>query len=545
MKDVLSEKYNILFQHSSIAIIEEDFTPLFQHLQKSGLSDPEKLEAFFLEHPDQLYELYNLVEILEVNPAAISLFGAENRKHFLGSLKKILPPEALPFFKEEILAFLRGERKYEGETRNMRIDGSVLYLFVSVALLPEDENRCQKGIISILDIGDRRKRERDLEERKALYQTLQDITLVMAGEIHQDQLLDLVLQQLRRVVDFTCASIRFLSEGKLKAVRSLGHKERGAEDLILNQEIDPKLYPLARESLDSGEPLLIADVDQYEEWIADPALSYIKSIVFLPLKVGDRLIGQIVLEHEETGAFSLEDAERLKPFASAVAISLKNSFLYQELEKTVEQREMLLREMHHRIKNNLALVNSLINLQFQQEDDPEIASMLNHIQRKIASILLVHQKLYQGEDFKHIDLKGYLSDLLSDLVASESSTAYVNTNIIMAEDLLYSIDQVIPLGLIVSELFTNSVKYGSQESLSFSIHSDLAQDEMKITISDNGPGYPEETAIPGHLERSGGIGLVLVKALSEQIGGRCTIVPGEEGGVILELPLPESRAPMA
>jgi two-component sensor histidine kinase len=533
------ERYNLLFRNSGIAILEEDFSEVFSAIDKIAGGDLTLLAAYLDSHSDEIYRIFSRVKMIDVNPAALRLFEADSKEHFLGSLRRILDHDAIPFLREELLAFARRERFFEGETVNRTLSGRSINLLISISFFGESgENN--RAIVSMVDISDRKRREREAEERRLLSETIQDITMVITGEFDRDRLLDLILEQLRRVVSFTSGSIKLFSDGTLKVARSLGHKERGVLDFILNLEMLPKSFPLVREVMEKREPVIVPDVHNHEGWTVYPETSYIRSIIFIPLIENDVVIGEIALESDIPDAYSFEDGEKLKPFASAVSLALKNSALYKQLLDSIRQREVLLRELHHRVKNNLALVNSLVSLQYQQVDDPATGEILSQIQRKISSILLVHEKLYSGSDLEYIVLREYVRDLLQDLTETEEGERRIEIRDDIDASISYSIGILIPLGLIISELYTNSLKYArvpEGEPLVFSIRAAVEGEEVRFFIGDNGQGLPEGTVFADPVHHAGGIGLTLVESLAKQVDGSAGIRTGPGGGVLLNIPL--------
>ncbi len=537
------ERYDLLFRNSGIAILEEDFSEVFSAIDEIAGGDIKTLSDYLDSHPEEIYRIFSRVKLIDVNPAALRLFEADSREHFLGSLRRILDHGAIPFLREELLAFARRERFFEGETVNRTLSGRSVNLLISISFLGESGEH-NRAIVSMVDISDRKRREREAEERRLLSDTIQDITMVITGEFDRDRLLDLILEQLRRVVSFTSGSIKLFSGGTMKVARSLGHKERGVLDFILNHEMLPEKYPLLREIMDRREPVIVPDVHKHQGWTVFPETAYIRSTIFIPLIENDAVIGEIALESDRPDAYSHEDGEKLKPFASAVSLALKNSSLYQQLLESIRQREVLLRELHHRVKNNLALVNSLVSLQFDRADDAATGEILSQIQRKISSILLVHEKLYSGSDLKYIVLREYVRDLLQDLTDTEEGERRIEIRDDIDPSISYSIGVLIPLGLIISELYTNSIKYArvpEEKPLVFSIRAAVEGGEVRFFITDNGQGLPEGTVFADPVHHTGGIGLSLVESLAKQVDGSAEIRTGPGGGVLLTLPLEKNE----
>lgn len=178
------------------------------------------------------------------------------------------------------------------------------------------------------------------------------------------------------------------------------------------------------------------------------------------------------------------------------------------------ENELLLKEIHHRVKNNLEVVSSLLALQSAQIDDPNTKEAMQESQNRVHSIGIVHQKLYQGENLGAIEMKDYFINLSESILDSFGAEGKVNVELAM-EKLDLDIDTAVPLGLIVNELLTNTIKYAfpNKEKGSVSIKLEKKQDgNLHMEISDNGIG--KSGVIQGT-----GFGSQLVSLLTRQLNG--------------------------
>jgi two-component sensor histidine kinase len=202
---------------------------------------------------------------------------------------------------------------------------------------------------------------------------------------------------------------------------------------------------------------------------------------------------------------------------------LQNNLIQSQrsaLEKSLGEKEILLKEIHHRVKNNLSVISSLLELQSSGINDEAARAAIAVGQNRIASIALIHQRLYQHENLADIELYGFIQDL-SKQVSSifKKPQTQIKIEIDVPETLL-DIDTAVPLGLIMNELLTNSYKYAFENN-NGQIKIDLQQPspgEFLLTYADNGPGISEEI----NIKKSTSLGLRLITRLSKQIGGKAT-----------------------
>jgi two-component system, sensor histidine kinase PdtaS len=184
------------------------------------------------------------------------------------------------------------------------------------------------------------------------------------------------------------------------------------------------------------------------------------------------------------------------------------------LTKSNKEKEILLKEIHHRIKNNLQLVMSLLTIQANNKQSNSIEEFIEMGQSRILSMALIHQNLYLTENFLHIDFDNYLSNLIENIKKSYDSK---NVRfIIETNQNQFDIDTAIPLGLIINELVYNALKYAFPEKTQAEIViqiNKIATERFQLIVSDNGVGY-HETQI---FKQS--IGLELVELLVQQLEG--------------------------
>ncbi len=192
-----------------------------------------------------------------------------------------------------------------------------------------------------------------------------------------------------------------------------------------------------------------------------------------------------------------------------------------KLKKSLEEKEMLLKEIHHRVKNNLMIISSLLNLQSQYIKDKASQDIFKESQNRARSMALIHERLYQSTDLKRIDFGEYITSLATELFHTYVSAPSLIEQKINVEDILLDINTAIPLGLIVNELITNSLKHAFPEGKNGEINIDFhsKDDQYELTVKDNGIGFPEDI----DFQNTDSLGLRIVNSLTEQIDGEITL----------------------
>ena len=191
-------------------------------------------------------------------------------------------------------------------------------------------------------------------------------------------------------------------------------------------------------------------------------------------------------------------------------------FNYRRSRRANKEKEALLKEIHHRVKNNLMVVSSLLNLQSGSLTDDITKSVVKESQNRVKSMALIHQLLYQSDRFTSIDFPKYLEQLMSSLQNTYKSPGKNIAYSIKADNIKLDIDTAIPLGLITNELATNAYKYAFTDSTGGKIEIDFIKTmdhQYMLRISDDGKGLPQGF----DPENSATLGLKLVKILAKQI----------------------------
>ncbi len=191
-----------------------------------------------------------------------------------------------------------------------------------------------------------------------------------------------------------------------------------------------------------------------------------------------------------------------------------------ELEKAIGQNKMLIKEMHHRVKNNLQVVSSLLNLQGYFEKDEGVLSAINAGKMRIQSMSLLHQSLYSNTDLNHVNVKEYMTDLIQAIVTDYplENELEIELNI---EDVQLDVDSIVPLGLVTNELITNAMKYAFKDHNQPKLSCSLEQEDqlIRLVVKDNGPGFPFRS-LP---KQSDSLGMQLIRTFGNQLNAKVEI----------------------
>ncbi|AUB56136.1 histidine kinase [Methanobacterium subterraneum] len=209
-----------------------------------------------------------------------------------------------------------------------------------------------------------------------------------------------------------------------------------------------------------------------------------------------------------------------------------------EVKRSLNEKELLLREIHHRVKNNMQIISSLLNLQRSYIHDEEAANILQESQGRVKSMALIHEKLYQTSDLARINVEEYIQSLTMNLFHSYTVNPGIKLSMDVS-DLYFNIDTAVPLGLIINELVSNSLKYAFKDrdegEIRISLLETAEPGKYLLLIRDDGTGFPHEL----DFAESHSLGLQLVNTLVNQLDGEIEMITN--GGTTFNMIIHEQK----
>ncbi len=273
--------------------------------------------------------------------------------------------------------------------------------------------------------------------------------------------------------------------------------------------------------------LAFAAVSMVAERVVVRWIAYLQRIAALYAR-GRLSVRPIQAEHMPAEIRDL--AETLEDMADAIVgrdASLRDS---------LAQKDALMREIHHRVKNNLQVISSLLNMQQRALTDPAARAAMSDTRQRITALALIYRALYQSPDLKRVDLRAFLEELTAQLIAGELMNGPPVKTELNVEPLVIDPDRLAPLALFAVEAITNAQKHafagrGGQLTVYFAVHGE----EAELEIADD--GQASEAAL-----KASGVGRTLMTAFARQLRGRSELVMNASGGITARLIFPTPAA---
>lgn len=298
-------------------------------------------------------------------------------------------------------------------------------------------------------------------------------------------------------------------------------------EAIFVSDIDGKLtrFNSAAESLlgyESGELMQrslneFMDLQEIEPKVSEPNISFEFNLI-------KKNNGKVPVLFSEANLYDSQG--KMVGTVSVASDISQQKQMESELRSSLREKEVMLAEIHHRVKNNLAVISGLLQLQSFSSENEEVKKALTDSQLRIQSIALVHEMLYENETLAYINYDNYINDLLqaiSSMYQNDGQQIKLETEL---EPIKLSINKAIPCSLLLNELVVNSFKHAFKDVNSGQIYVSLSQQANKIILilSDNGRGFTEND-----FNNSGSLGSTLIKTLVNQLKGKFEILQNKEG----------------
>jgi|GEM_PF-2341586 len=527
--------------HSTIAAVE-DITEQKQ-IQKALKESEEKYSTLVEKSMDAIVVHENGI-IKFVNKRACDMTGIPERDFIGKNIMDFIVPEYQQLVAQRFTARLRRENVpsiYEIGIKKR--DGTYLPVEINATIVNFEDSPA--ALVIIRDISQRKKTQAKIEQRNYQLAVLNKINAVISQSLDLDTILTSTLKEILKIMNLDIGGI-YLADPEEKKIRLAVH-QGVSEDYaraVSEISVDNNTLKKIRKILNNGQYFFssafvltnLRKLPGFMRALKKEKLN-INSFHNIALYTKKRIIGLLVVGSKIPRVLSPDDKDLLISISRQVSIAVLNSQLFiksrsdladrieadKSIYKSLLEKEALLREIHHRVKNNLQIISSLLNLQVAQIKDEYYKGLFKESQNRIRSMVLVHEKLYQAKNISDVEISTYLESLIQHLFQTYGIKPEAMELSFDVKDIKLNIDVAIPCGLIINELLSNALKYAFKDSPrqkpKIGIKMTKKNNFMQLTVFDNGIGLPDDITI-GSAKT---LGLQLVHALVEQLNGKITI----------------------
>ena len=419
--------------------------------------------------------------ISEFNPAAEATFGYE-KEEIIGQDIKVLFSDSEEM--GEVLRTIRKQGCFASEIFNKKKNNSLFITYLSASILKDEEGNVVGSMGVSRDITSIKKAEEELKLSEERHRAIYDQAYIGIARIARIGRFLLVNERL-------CEMFGYSAQEMYKST---------FYDLTLPDEVE--------ESLRKWDELLSGELENFskEQTYIHKNGSHVNTNVTVSLVRDTK-------GHPNYYVAVFEDITERKTQE-------------KELLESLNEKETLLKEVHHRVKNNMQVISSILNLQSAYIDDEGALQMLKESQDRIKSMSMIHESLYQSKMLSRVNFTEYVTNISKNLYHSYVRPEGGISLDFQLDEVFLNLDTSIPCGLILNELLSNAMKYAfvGRSTGGITIQLVSSDDNLRLSVKDDGVGLPEEF----NIEESNSLGLQLVSALVSQIRGELNIETGEQ-----------------
>jgi PAS domain S-box-containing protein len=478
--------------------------------------------------------------IMETDRDKIYTWANDAGRQFFG--EDVIGREAAYYFEGEQDTYEKVEPLYKGgedtiyaESWQRRRDGQRRLLAWWCRALKDDSGQVGGALSTARDITERKLTEESLQWELSVNTALAELSAPLISPETTVAGISRVI--LDRALQLTVSAIGFVAfidptTGECLIQSSDVLQSDAGRPAALERAPDGSYPGLLGHALNTRTPFFTNDLARHRAF-TEPALGHVPLERFLavPVLLGTDLVGQIALANSRAG-YTDRDLAAVRRLADFFALAVQNKRADERVKSSLKEKTILLKEIHHRIKNNLQVVMSLLNLQAYHLTDARAQALFRENQLRIRSMALVHERLYQSSDLSRVDFREYITKLAVDLFRAYRIDANTVKLTVTAEDVTLGIDASVPCGLIINELLLNSLKHAFPRGRRGRITVKLERygdDRLLMTVADDGVGLNKNVDLYG----SKSLGFSLVVALAEQLGGAIKV--SREPGTKIEI----------
>jgi len=464
-------------------VIEGNVTDITE--QKKVEEDLKRREVEFCIEYKKLLRAQRVAEIgiWENNLATNDLHWTEEMYTILGfnpnepvnlqEVIKIFPPEELKRFQQAVERAIKDNIPYSMDYKIVRLDGLERYIHDEGQIIRDDSGKAKSMFGTTQDITRRKMVEKSLKDSESKFRNLVETTPDMIWEIDKNGIFIYISPQSSFILGYTPQE-------------------------IVGKNIFSFIEP---EAVGRIKKIFTTHIKNFTKINTLEVPSYRRDGT------------EITLEIRSVRASDNKDND--DGFQGTARDITERAIATNQLKTSIKEKDILLQEIHHRVKNNMQIISSLLNLQITYLDDEEAVNLLKESQNRVRSMAIIHEKLYQSNDFTKINITEYINSLVNGLFYSYSIKNHINS-IINVDDVELNIETAVPVGLILNELISNSLKHGfATGSGEVYIKLKTVDDKYEMIVGDNGIGFPKDI----DFQKTESLGLQLVNNLVNQIDG--------------------------
>jgi len=361
------------------------------------------------------------------------------------------------------------------------------------------------------------------QRNKKRLETLLEVSTKLPGLASLDEVLSYLAEVIKKHLQAESASVMLVDRGKQEIFFRMVRPPSPEMEMRFEEIRFPADQGVAGHVVQTGEALFVPDLSKDARFYSkvDELSGFVsRDLVYAPLRAGEEVTGVLGALNKIEGKFNSDDVNFMVMLAHTVALSVENARIMEAqqlaekaLRESLKEKEVLLQEIHHRVKNNMQVIASMLGIQKTKITDPMAKRVFSQSQDRIWAMAMVHESVYQSGNFTSIQFNEYVRTLCNALYRSYCNSPRKVQMVVQVENASLSLDVAVPLGLVLNELVTNAFKHGFADDAEGEVRVKgrvLPSDVLELEVSDTGAGFPPE------MDVANTYGLYMVRGLVER-----------------------------
>ena len=485
---------------------------------------------------DVIWKMDLNLEFTYSNPAVFDMLGFTPEEWIGTRLPEHCSPEEMQKMQRLMTHEIENQKKHTGvvfESIFFNKNGEGIPCEVNARILFDENGRPISMQGTTRDITERKAAEVHIKHLNSVLEAIRNVNQLILVEKDRDTLLQEACDALVKARGYDVAWLGFSEDGETFAmVKGSGFPEDVSR--FCEYMMSGDYPPCIRDALARKDQLAVMDKSEECGDCFFESVCRGKEAAIIHVEHAGRFFGLLAVLLAPDVSIDEEEKGILAEVAGDIAFALHNMELEEvrknaedQIKASLKEKEVLLREIHHRVKNNLQVISSLLDMQARNAKDKDVKDALSESMNRIMAMSLIHSQLYEGSDLSEINMKMFVNRLLGQLQIYQVGDTRI-AHVIQVDDYPFPIAVAVPVGLVINELLSNALKHAFEGRDEGRIEVILTASEsgmINLRVSDDGVGLP-----PGFdINKSKTLGLRLVKIITEdQLRGTLEVT-GEEG----------------
>lgn len=534
-------RYQSLFRDSPISLWEEDYSATKAYLDNLRAAGIEDFKTYLERHPEAVIHCVTLINAIDVNRAALDLYEVQDRAELLRELGGILGARTYASFKEVLLAIAAGKTNLETQIVHQTLKGKIKHAIMQWRVLPGCEDSYARVLVSLTDITPLKRAEEAVRRRNRDLAMLNQAARTFSATLEPKQVFERVLSMMRDRLSVMASSI-WLVTPPPSPTSNLAAAQRTLVCRYLSNPQDANIQGwcvpwgqgVVGWAAAHNESIWVRDTredDRHFKAVDEFTGIECRSLLAVPLNGPEGVLGVLELSDNAPHSFNEADVRIAESLAATASVAIRNAQLHKQSRRDAETKTLLLREVNHRVKNNLGAILGLLYVEQRHappEARPAYAPILERLTQRVTSLAQIHQML-TAADWAPL----LLSELAQRIIYQTARAMTHQTKIgveISPSPVCLSPNQAHHIALIINELTINTIEHAVAGRDAVRINVQIAREDNTATLiyHSDGPGYPPEVLE----ERRYNAGLdIIQRMVTETLRGELTLRNAPDGAV--------------